>query len=127
MDDKTKRPKRQPILILSHPDGHLEVFGDRHLDVHLARVPTAFSAEGERQAEAVAELLLPVRYRPLFRADMLRKNGTTRPLFPSVLADTFAAKETIKSLNRVSNMAMPIDGAAEAATAKLRRERRAAS
>ncbi len=99
MNYEAKRPKRQPILILSHADGFLEVFGERHVDVHIARLPTASSAEGERQAEEVAELLLPLRYRPLFRADLLRKNGTTRPLLPSVLVAARQVKKDIVALN----------------------------
>jgi len=101
MNSKTKRPMRQPVLILSHADGHLECFGERHLDVHLARVPAAFSTDVELAAEAVVEMLLPPRYRSLYRADLLRKNGTTRPLLPSVFADARQAKKDIATLNRL--------------------------
>ncbi len=101
MDSKEKRPERQPVLILIHDGGFLEVFAERHLDFHLARVPAAFSTDVELSAEGAMELLLPWRYRPLYRADMLRKNGTTRPLLPSVLADARQAKKDIAVLNRL--------------------------
>jgi len=101
MDNTKKRPARQPILILSHADGHIEIFGEKNIDVHLSRVPAAFSTDVELSAEGAMELLLPRRYRPLFRADMLRKNGTTRPLLPSVLADSIRAGKDIATLNRV--------------------------
>ncbi len=99
MNDKAKRPKRQPILILSHADGHLEAFAEKHLDVHIARVPAAFSSEVELAAEGAMELILPRRYRSLYRADMLRKNGSTRSLLPSVFADARQVKKDIVALN----------------------------
>ncbi len=101
MNCNKKRPARQPLLVLSYADGHLEIFGEKNIDVHIARVPVATSAKAEIQAEEVAELLLPARYRELYRADLLRKNGATRPLLPSVLAAARQAREDIVLLDRM--------------------------
>ena len=99
MKCNTKRPPRQAVLIVSHCDGHLEAFAERNIDVHIARVPQSFSSVGERQAEEVAEAMLPRRYRELWRADRLRKTGTVRPLQPSVLADSLAVRGVLSALN----------------------------
>ncbi len=96
-----KLPSRQPVLIVSHPDGHVEIFSDRHVDVYVARVPVASSREAEVMAEDVIEMLIPRRYRGLYRADRLRKNGTTRPLLPSVLADSIRARKDIDAINEL--------------------------
>ena len=63
---------RTRALIVSHPDQHLEVFSAAAVDIHLARVCAARTSEGERMADEILELMLPERYRELYRADMLR-------------------------------------------------------
>ena len=68
------------------------------IDIHIARVPESFSREGERQAEDLAEMMLPPRYRDLYRADRLRKTGTTRPLIPSDLSDSFVVRDYLEAL-----------------------------
>ncbi len=96
-----KRSSRQKILIVSHADGHLEIFGEKNFDFHIARVPSATSRGAEIAAEEVTLMLLPRRYRDLFRADLLRKNGTTRPLLSSVLAASIRAKKDIELANGI--------------------------
>ena len=66
-------PDRPPILFVVHPDQHVEIFADHRLDIHFARIPMAFSLEGERQAEEVMEMMLPKKHRDLYRADWLQK------------------------------------------------------
>lgn len=109
MNRITKLQTRQPVLVLSHCDGHIEAFADRHVDVHLARVPTAFTIDGERTAEDVAELLLPRRFRALYRADQLRAAGTTRPLLPSVVAEVQTVTAIIDALNRATEQFTPAE------------------
>lgn len=99
MDSTRKRPARQPVLVLARPDGTIEIFAENHIDFCVARVPVANSIEAERMAEAVADLLLPRRYRGLWQADKLRKIATTRPLLPSALADSIAVRACIDALN----------------------------
>ncbi|QEG34441.1 hypothetical protein [Bythopirellula goksoeyrii] len=94
-----EKPQRAAVLILSHSDGHLEVFAERHIDVHLQRVPMADTIPGERLAEEVVEKLLPPRYRQLFWADKLRAVGSTGPLSSIVLARAMATNKLIGILN----------------------------
>ena len=96
-------PPRQlvDVLIVSHPDGNLEAFAERGIDIHLARVPAAFSRQAEHQAEAVASMLMPLRFRELWRRDRLRTTGTTRPLLPSVLQRAIGTRESMRRLSAV--------------------------
>jgi len=90
-------------LLLSYADAHLQCFGEKNIDIHLARVPASFSIAAEQIAEDVAELLLPRRFRNLYRADRLRAVGNTRPLRPSTLADAQWTREFITSLNAMAS------------------------
>ena len=101
---------RQPSLILSHPDGNLEVFSDTNIDYHFARVPVAFDQDRECMSEEVSAMLLPVRYRDLWRADRLRLVGSTRPLLPSVLCDARFNQAMLDTCNRFGHMAAPVEG-----------------
>lgn len=102
--DCTNSPRCRPrvtVLILSHSDGILEVFGEACLDVHLVRVPVAFSRQAEIAAEDVVEMLLPPRFQPLFRRDRLRATGTTAPLIPSSLRRSIDVQECLALFNMV--------------------------
>ena len=120
------RPKRPAVLVVSHADGFIECFSDRDVDVKLARMPKGHSREAERQAEKVMLDRLPKRYSELYRADMKRTSGTTRPLYPSVIEAVEDARTMIGNFARIENMATPVEGAAEAAERRLERARRAA-
>jgi hypothetical protein len=100
MHSNIRRAPRQKVLILSHPDGCLEIFGEG-IDVHLARVPVAFSPAAERQAEEVTGMLLPLRFRDLWRRDRLRAVGTTRPLLPSVLAASLSVPGVLEDIEGI--------------------------
>jgi len=102
-NSRNRRPQRETVLILSYPDGYQEVFAERHVDVHLVRVPVTNSPEGEQIADDVIEMMLPWRYRSLYRADRLRATGTTRPLLPSVMARAMANTEAISTLNELAS------------------------
>lgn len=102
------RPPRFAVLIVIQGDGHIEAFAERHVDVHVARVPVSFSREAEQTAEDVAELLLPPRFRELFRRDRLRAVGTTRPLLPTTLARAIATNDLIAALDTTTSANAPI-------------------
>ena len=101
------RSPRQGVLVLSHSDGYIEAFGDKNIDVHIARVPTAGSPEAERQAEDVAHMMLPLLYRDLHRADRLRATGTTKPLRPSALQASLEVREILQSFKRIADGSQP--------------------
>jgi len=93
---------RSDVLVVSHSDGHIEVFGEKNVSVRIVRMPAANSLQSERTAEDVAELMLPRRYRDLYRADRLRAVGNTRPLRPSTLVDAQWARDFITALNAMA-------------------------
>ena len=96
--DDTNRPKRQAVLIVVHADGYLEGFAPKNLDIAFARVPAATSAFGQAVADDCFEMMLPLRYRELWRRDLLRANGTAHPLSAQSVLDALAAKDAIAAL-----------------------------
>lgn len=96
-DAKQPPPKRQAVLVLIHADGLTEVYGDRTIDAAVVNVPDCPGHEA--MAEDVAELLLPARYRALYRADRLRATGIARKLSPSAL---LAARQTAVDIERLN-------------------------
>lgn len=98
MDSCKRPPSRQAVLVAVHPDGDLEAFANKSVDVRFVRMPVAHSLEGERIAEDCFELMLPRRYRDLWRRDLLRANGTTHPLTAQSALDALAAKDCIAAL-----------------------------
>lgn len=98
MNSTNKRPR---VLILSRHDGTLQVFVEGVADVKVARVPVGFSREAQDQAEDVAELLLPPRWREVWAASNLKTVGTTRPLLPSVLAASLAVPDILADIEGI--------------------------
>ena len=102
MNTPSPRPPRQRVLVVPHPDGHLEVFGERNIAVHVARVPIAHSRDAERVADEVVDLRLPRPFRELHRADKLRAVGTTRPLRPSALLAAAETRDALAALDALA-------------------------
>ena len=116
-------------MFVVHPDNFVEAFADKNIDIHFARVPQSFSLEGERQAEELTEMMLPKRFRDLYRADKLRKTGTTRPLLPSTLRQSLGTNDLLKLLNDLPNKmktaaVLPDNGPAIDHEAAIQRARR---
>lgn len=91
-------PRRQAVLIAVHADGFLEAFAERNLDVAFARIPAASNQASERLAEDCFEQMLPLRYRELWRADLLRACGSTAPLRVETIQAALAAKDCVAAL-----------------------------
>lgn len=92
-----KTPK-QAVLIVANGD-YLEAFADKSIDVHIARVPSALTPRGERIAEACLEKSLPLRYRDLWRRDLLRANALVRPLTAEMALAALVTKDCIAALS----------------------------
>ncbi len=101
--DNLSRPPRQRVLIVSHPDGHLEVYADENITAKIVRVPVADSREAERQAEEIVEMLLPQFWRQLYWPNKVRETGTTRPLSPSTLQRSFVVRDCLQRLNALAD------------------------
>jgi hypothetical protein len=105
MDCPQSRPRRQAVLIAVHPDGFLEAFAERNLDVAFARLPVASNQASERLAEACFAMLLPKRYADLWQRDHLRSVGTAEPLTPEAVLATLETKDCIAALNKAMEAA----------------------
>jgi hypothetical protein len=93
--------KREAVLVAIHSDGFLEAFAERNLDVAFARIPAATSLFGQQVAEDCFELLLPKRYRDLWRRDYLRASSSTKPLTAEAVTDALTTRDIIAALNQV--------------------------
>lgn len=99
--DSRSRPPRQRVLVVSHPDGMLQIFVEGQADVKVARIPVAFSREAEDQAEEITEMLLPRRWREVWAANNLKAVATSRPLLPSVLRDSVAIPAILEDIDGI--------------------------
>ena len=90
---------REPVLIVAHGDGWLDVYGAKHVDVHIVMQPWTGSIDGEILAEEWVAENIPWRYRPLLMSR--RQTGMVRMVLPSELAETNTKLEIIRILNEM--------------------------
>jgi len=119
----TSRPRRETVVIALHGDGFIEAFAERNVDILIARVPHCPGSEV--LAEDTFELMLPERYREVYFPGKARASAQNRPLSPSTIRDASFVEDMLGTLNRLDHMAVPVEGAGEAAASKLARERSA--
>ena len=93
-----QRP-REPVLIVAHGDGWLDVYADRHVDIHIINQPWVETPAGEILAEEWVEENIPWRYRPLLLSR--RQTGLVRKVRPSQIAETNTKLEIIRILNEM--------------------------
>lgn len=98
MNSRKQPPPRQAVLIAIHTDGYLEAFADKSVDVRFERMLDFNTPAGELLAEECFDMLLPRRYRDLWRRDCLRANGTTDLLRPQAVLDALAVKDCVAAL-----------------------------
>lgn len=96
--DGSNLPK-QAVLVVSHPDGFIEVYAPPNIDARVYRVLASHSRDTERIADDCIDLELPPRFRELHRADLLRATGTTRPRRPSSALQALVIRDAIAGLN----------------------------
>lgn len=101
MDCNSKRPSRQKVLVVIHPDQFVELFGE-HVDVLIRHIPMSFSREAEITAEDYFEAKLPLGYRPLYDRSKLINHASTRPIPPTTLARAIGTHDSIRRLNRLA-------------------------
>lgn len=98
MNHRKQPPPRQAVLVVVHVDGFIEAFAEKSVDVCFARLLEFDTPAGELLAEECFEMMLPKRYRDLWRRDYLRANGTTDLLRPQAVIDALAAKDCIAAI-----------------------------
>ena len=91
---------REPVLIVAHGDGWLDVYADRHVDIHIINQPWVETPAGEILAEEWVAENVPWRYRPLLMSR--RQTGMMRVVLPSDLAETAMKLEIIEILKTLS-------------------------
>lgn len=97
----------QPVLVLLHGDGFVEVYGERNLRVKIMRVPFTASKAGERLADQVVDQLLPAELRELHFPGKLRAASDNRPLLASELVDGQQYLQLLQGLDSVMPEARP--------------------
>jgi hypothetical protein len=93
------QPPRHTVLVFVHADGFIEVFGDKSIDAKIVNVPDCPGHEA--MAEDVAELMMPARYRNLYRADRLIATGVSRKFRPTALR---AARQTAVDIAKLNGL-----------------------
>jgi len=96
--------QREPVLILLHSDGYVEVYGPNHVDVVTRIVPKMETPKGEILAEEWVEKSLPIRYRKLYGANCLRATAMLREVAPSDIAQVKAIRELFRALESINAM-----------------------
>lgn len=112
-----KPRRREKVLVVMHPDGLVEIYGGRELDVCVAQrlhVPQ----HCEPAAENYLDGTLPKRYRGLFFPGKLRATGLCETVTPEKALDTLWRLEILKGLR-----AMRQEQSAAAVPAAIQRER----
>lgn len=80
----TSRPARSPVLLVAHPDGYVEVYGD-DIDVVVAQLPDVTTAEAEIAAEELVATSLPASHRELFVPGRLAESHLVERVTPKDL------------------------------------------
>ena len=87
MQSTTARQPRQPVLVVIHSNGFVQVYGDKSLvDVHIGIIPSMTSDEGQILAEQYFELEIPKRHRDVFWPVNLLDTHQVRTRTPADIA-----------------------------------------
>lgn len=79
---RPSRPPRAKVLVVAHPDGFLEVYGD-NIDVHIVTPLSMYTAAGEVLADEYLDATLPWRFRDLHVMPKLRAMHQVKVVRPS--------------------------------------------
>ncbi len=93
-------PQRQKVLVVLHADGFVEVFGERHVDVHIVN-RLHVEDEDASQAnllDAYHEGTMPWCYRQLYWPNKLRAVGLVEKRTPEKMLDTIWQLSILKGL-----------------------------
>lgn len=108
---------RERVLLVRHGDGYVELFGGKHIDVHVANVPyldltvpetDSIEARAERSRYEIMaldymEACLPRAYRDLYWPGNLRATDTHKKLRPSDIADREHHLACLKALDGIQD------------------------
>ena len=100
----------EPVLVVLNADGYVEVYAERHIDVHIATRPDTTSAEGEQLADEYMELCLPTRYREIYWPINLRATEMIRTITPEDIAWHEWQLEMLQSISNAGRILRSDDG-----------------
>lgn len=94
---------RQPVLVVLHSDGWVEVYGSPEVDVQMVVKPHCRTAEGGVLAEQYIEQQVPYRHCRLYcpSGPTLRAVGLCRRETPEQLIDAERARQILRDLRAV--------------------------
>ena len=84
---RAARPQRVPVIVVTHPDGYVEVFGPPETSVVCVQVPETRSTAAEILAEQLIESRLPATHRKVFAPGHLRETANVERVTVEQLAD----------------------------------------
>jgi hypothetical protein len=99
-----KRQQREPVLVVLHADGWVEVFAERHVDARIAVMPFMASAEGQIAADQNLEADLPYPFRTLYWPSRRRAADMVRTVRPSDIARRDWNIEFLRSLEQAGRI-----------------------
>lgn len=80
----TPQPARSPVLLVAHPDGYVEIYGD-DIDVVVAQLPDVTTAQAEIAAGELVATSLPASHRELFVPGRLAESHLVERVIPKDL------------------------------------------
>lgn len=104
MDFNKHRP-REKVLVLVHHNEHgpyIEVFGEKHVDVHIRNVPYSGTRRGEAIADNFIEQTLERPYRDLHWPGNVRAHAPVRIVKPSDIVNAIAYRDLIRGLDGIA-------------------------
>jgi len=107
---QTSRRQREPVLVVLNADGYVEVYAERHIDVHIATRPDTTSPEGEQLADEYMELCLPPRYREVYWPRNLRASEMVRTVTPEDIAYREWQLEMLQAISNAGRILRSDDG-----------------
>ncbi len=100
----SNRPtQREAVLILSHGDGWLEAFAQKHVDVRIEMVPYMTTPAGKTLAEEYVELSIPKQYRDVYWPNLRRAADIMRIVRPSDIAWREYNLELLRAIEQLGN------------------------
>lgn len=93
---RPSRPPRAKVLVVAHPDGFLEVYGD-NIDVHIVTPLVMHTTAGEALADEYLDATLPWRFRALHTADNLVAVHQVKPVRPTDEAERLLRLELVRA------------------------------
>lgn len=104
MIERQKRDgdQRLPVLVVTHSDGYIEVFGDDRVDAKVMQMPHADGPDEELAAEDWVTQSLPPRHRDIYFPGLIRAMGNVERVTLSELAGRRAMIGLLRAIDTLT-------------------------